>query len=512
MAIPKDGPIGLETVCRELGETKSDVGSLCSSPKIDKRAKYKPYKFNHVKKVDDTWSVDRPGDLTDKDRADINYGMTPTGIERVDDGGLGEFVGKAWGQWQPPTPDTDWCRIDDFAGYNASGESTTVGDVRMYIKPFRDDDPMQPLKDSYICAEMLLAATASNFLRITDFKNPVSKKPFSELCFTLLFGKSDGSDLFERDKVFAVQSAPLGQYGEEAHILKLRLKVTDTVANVIRTGGDGYNIYVVCLCPKLTHVSAQDDGNSGVGPHDVYTVDNPVLVTANSFQFTDLISLNMWDNGFASTHFSEDIGTWTAPAPTTRTLVNAYAESPWPELDTPVYANNALGIGTTGGDLSTIIIASDYQSSNAYRFDNGTVRLAVFLYNSSGRYYGSKIIHQQTIGVTENAAGKKCLQFSSERFQAETYSMVLRGTDRDFNADVPKGTYNMQIALFYEAYGTYFNSETNKSTRCLLYPGTEEGNAEAYAERWLEILEAEGFFPDTAIYTAPLYFNNFVIG
>lgn len=516
MPIPKSGPVGAESVRKELGERKTDTVTLCTSSKINPKAKYKPYKFNHVKKLDGTWSVDKPGDLTDADIKSINYGMTPEGFERVPVGNLAEFIGKPWGQWQPPEADKDWCRLTDFAGYTTVGADKNMSNVLLYIHRSNDGDPMQPLENQYICAEMTLMPSSSGILSITDFTNTFSNISFGDMCFTLLFGGTDAAQMFHSGQIFGVQSAALKEYAEGTHILKLRLKVTPSVIAEIEKSGD-FNMYCVCLCPELVFAGTQDDGNSGEGPHDLYVVDNPVKVTGIKFppggtqavNEQHFISLNMWNDGFVSAHLSTGIGKWTQPAPSDTQQISAYPSSPYADLDVPFSSGNALKIGTNGGELASVIFTDDWQNKSNYSFTKGTVRLAVVLFAGSATYYGAKIIHQQAIGIT-TSGGKKCLQFSSEQFQSAEYEMILRGTGRDFNADVPKGTYRAQVGLIYEAEGQYYNDATNKTVRCVLTAYGDE-NAEQYAEHWKEIVDASGFFPDDAVYTAPLNYVDIVI-
>ena len=99
-------PIGLYDVMIALGESKEDIGTLCTSDKINKWAKYKPYRIN------------QPSDITDTQRKAINFGLIMPTIYNS----KAELIaglkrnGGSWGYDRPTAIDRQ--RITDFVGYN----------------------------------------------------------------------------------------------------------------------------------------------------------------------------------------------------------------------------------------------------------------------------------------------------------------------------------------------------------------------------------------------------------
>lgn len=99
-------PVSLYDVMTVLGESKEDLGTLCTSDKINRWAKFKPYRIN------------QPGDITDTQRKYINFGLIMPTIYNS----KAELIaglrsnGGSWGYDRPTA--TDWHRITDFIGYN----------------------------------------------------------------------------------------------------------------------------------------------------------------------------------------------------------------------------------------------------------------------------------------------------------------------------------------------------------------------------------------------------------
>lgn len=99
-------PIGLYDVMVALGESKEDIGTLCTSDKINQWAKYKPYRIN------------QPSDITDTQRKAINFGLIMPTIYNTKAGLIAGLRnnGGSWGYNRPTA--LDWQRITDFVGYN----------------------------------------------------------------------------------------------------------------------------------------------------------------------------------------------------------------------------------------------------------------------------------------------------------------------------------------------------------------------------------------------------------
>lgn len=99
-------PVSLYDVMTALGESKEDLGTLCTSDKINRWAKFKPYRIN------------QPGDITDTQRKYINFGLIMPTIYNS----KAELIaglrsnGGSWGYDRPA--DVDWQRLTDFDGYN----------------------------------------------------------------------------------------------------------------------------------------------------------------------------------------------------------------------------------------------------------------------------------------------------------------------------------------------------------------------------------------------------------
>lgn len=99
-------PVSLYDVMTVLGESKEDLGTLCTSDKINRWAKYKPYRIN------------QPGDITDTQRKYINFGLIMPTIYNS----KAELIaglrnnGGSWGYDRPT--DVDRQRLTDFDGYN----------------------------------------------------------------------------------------------------------------------------------------------------------------------------------------------------------------------------------------------------------------------------------------------------------------------------------------------------------------------------------------------------------
>lgn len=99
-------PVSLYDVMSALGESKEDLGTLCTSDKINRWAKFKPYRIN------------QPGDITDTQRKYINFGLIMPTIYNS----KAELIaglrnnGGSWGYDRPT--DVDRQRLTDFDGYN----------------------------------------------------------------------------------------------------------------------------------------------------------------------------------------------------------------------------------------------------------------------------------------------------------------------------------------------------------------------------------------------------------
>ena len=99
-------PIGLYDVMVALGESKEDIGTLCTSDKINKWAKFKPYR------------IPQPFGITDTQRKAINFGLIMPTKYNTKAGLIAGLRnnGGSWGYDRPTAIDCQ--RITDFVGYN----------------------------------------------------------------------------------------------------------------------------------------------------------------------------------------------------------------------------------------------------------------------------------------------------------------------------------------------------------------------------------------------------------
>lgn len=91
-------------VAAVLGDSSTDLGTLCRSSKINKWAKYKPVQFNSITS------------LSDQSRYEVNYGIDVNSAYSLDIASL--FTKAAsnpdWGYVRP----TSYFRLGDFDKYN----------------------------------------------------------------------------------------------------------------------------------------------------------------------------------------------------------------------------------------------------------------------------------------------------------------------------------------------------------------------------------------------------------
>lgn len=487
--IPKDEPVDVAAVYTELGEPPTadgyDVAHICSNPngKIKPRAKFKPYCFNNIHKLNGGNTVDKFTDLTDEDLKSINYGMTVKGISNV--GPIGNFVAERWGQWTPPTPGVDWCRINDFAGYRDKGYVGGVSDAMVYITPNNESDPLQPLENSYIGFDMTLTSPDSDLLSVLDFANNKGgdTTPFSEMCLTLILTSSDGSDLFG-SHMWAVQSNKLGEYGPQTHNFRLRMKLTSDMVTAINNSEEGRCLYFACLCPPILHKSSQEDEDdnlvgttTGTGIEHTLTkiiVGSPVESTGQIKRYNSgtaaisndyIVSLNMWDDNPDTIHYSESIGTWTKPQPEPGAIreVAAYFEDRTWSMGAPG-SNPASLHFTCSGLLPGITVSEEGDGNeNGYEFKEMRVSLMVALVNANN----SKIVYE---GL---ASGD----------WPNVYAPDLYGDEFVVNIpDMPSGTYSVWVGLKAEASGIYYDARLNKSFNCILKTDDNRTNANYWEE------------------------------
>lgn len=495
--IPKDGPVDVAAVYTELGEPPTadgyDVAYICSNPngKINPRAKFKPYR------------VDKFEELTDADRQSINYGMVPKGFINT---GKWKFEAELWGQWQPPVPGTHWCRITDFAGYVGEDRQESMSDIKLYIQPSNPAAPMQPWKGTVngmtckICAEVSLLNNDGLELSIADFSHMVgnSTLKLSDMYFTLLWGAVDDSELFGATPLYGVQSELKlsGYTSSSTHNIKLELPLTTAMTTAMESSGnDGaFNVYCLCLAPKLT-------------------INSNHQVTGN-VSIPSLVSLNMWNNHLDTIIFSEGLGTWnTASAEWDTKYISGGANPPTVAFvgTSGVWVDGSLVIENNFSFPDIIFDAAWQQTTPKYDLSKLQVMAVATLRNVSTNktYYGySSPFHSVKCSVTDidrDGTNYKGIKIGGDKQCNEILipksSFTLQGDKQNI---VPAGTYQVKAGLCITAQGSYYDMTANKNYSCILDGSGNEGSSE-----WDEWVEAsEEFFPARAVYTTSVTFGN----
>lgn len=115
-------PIGLYDVMVALGESREDIGTVCTSAKINKWAKYKPY------------AISQPWDITEAQRRAINFGLKLGTVYVAKATLISGLKGNTeWGYDRPT--EIDWHRITDFVGYDhdAKPPFATINDQSVLL-------------------------------------------------------------------------------------------------------------------------------------------------------------------------------------------------------------------------------------------------------------------------------------------------------------------------------------------------------------------------------------------
>lgn len=259
-------PLNTDDVSQTIGEASSDIGTLCTSDKICKYSRYKPYAFGDM------------SCLTDAEMKDNNYGMEPKLIQLVVS--LVSNKGVApWGQWVLPG-EGYWKRLTDFDGYIHSAVKfvtsvrirSTAGE--QYTTPIYNDHTS---REAGLIGEVELAYTEG--LRLADFMVDGMKNNLGDYYLTLVLMSEDmgGTGCWA-----AQADTPIRQIGSGIANVYMSTTSIDRDA-LIDLGG---NIVVLGLSPKIE-----------IGPN--YSVDMSSLGS--------LWSLDMWGDGFQ--HAAYNTGT-----------------------------------------------------------------------------------------------------------------------------------------------------------------------------------------------------------
>lgn len=260
-------PVNIQDVSRMLGEVALDVGALCTSDKICKYSRFKPYAFGNMLP------------LTDAQRKSANYGMTPKFIKIItaptDDMGIAP-----WEQWIKPSED-GWKRLSDFNGYthNAKKSVTSVNihstAGEQYTTPIYSDGTA---REEGLIGEVGIENVPG--LRFEDFT--ISNQNIGDMYLTIVLMSQDAGGV----GIWVAQSdMPMREYANET----ARVYMWTTRINRDALRQLGSNFIILGLYKKLTI-------------NDDYTVnaDGPV------FSPGEIASLDMWADSLQQMVFNEE--------------------------------------------------------------------------------------------------------------------------------------------------------------------------------------------------------------
>lgn len=475
MPIPRQGPVDFEAVRAELGESEADDVALCTSAKINRKAKYKPYRIDTFRDITDT---DRTGMHVQLTAAEgggtvkAPYGLVPRGFAA--NGGYGAMTMLPWlDKWAndcKPRAGVDWCRITDFAGYNQKAGSYVHALLLYTDNPRSNRVPMGPTKASdptgHIYADITLSSMEGG-LALYDFD---TLKP---LYLTLLFGCSEGSDPF-CGMVYADQYGPVSAMTDYSGTVRLQINIDRLKYNDIINNPDApepWNVAIACLAPKLTINSSTQEVSGGI-------------------DYSKLVSLDMWGDGFQSVMFSANIdkATWGDPVPGVFVFVGGAA--------TP-FALSPSGIR--------------YESS----------RRALWL-EYSERLPDISLSVPPTGATLSNVTLWLAVQMGSNLYvrEIEHRSCYIDGSKLHYDTDpidnkyvsipssVPAGTYATKVALMISASGVLHQSTSSGNTakNCVLTDSNLD-NSDTNYEPWY----GADSLPINAIATVSVSLGNITI-
>lgn len=452
MPISRNGPADVEAVRQELGESSADIATLCSSSKINKKAKYKPY------------SIGSYTDLTDSQLASYNYGLTIQGLDASK--GYANMKMLPWtNNWHPPVVGQDWCRIDDYAGYNQKAGSY-VHSVKIYTdNPHSENIPMGPSSASAtnggrIFADIVLSEMDGG-ITLADFSGT------KNLYYTLLFGPTEGADLFDtNNKVWVAQSegtvAGLKADGYSG-LLRLTINVTWEAYQAVYNNANGeWSRAIVCLAPYCPTVSGTQRLSGTIDP-------------------SRLISLDMWNDGFVSTWFYTQIDRYSQPRPTLHKTVAVNVDKSQIHLasisDTSVAHSFRLNVAP----LPEVVMVHPNETVG---FSVMHVQLAVQL----GSHVFKTTLYESSCSVGDSS-GRTVLRYNNDYGQGDAEFTV------QVPSNIPSGTYAPVVSLILHAYGTYYDSTVERTTECEI-----SDDSDYLYDSWAES-ESGVDFPEYAVYS-----------
>lgn len=473
MPIPRQGPVDFEAVRAELGESLADDVTLCTSPKINKKAKYKPYRIDTFRDITDTDRNGLEAQLTTAEgggKVDAPYGLVPRGFAA--NGGRDKMTMLPWlDKWASdlkPRAYIDWSRITDFAGYNHKAGSF-IHDVKLYTSnPSNPAVPMGPAANGEpgrVYADITVSPMEGG-ITLYDFTD------LRGMYFTLLFGFSEGADPFASGaKVYGAQAGPVSD-ATTAQVIKLMVNVNQDVYNSIanNTAGDPWNTMMVCLAPKLTFMTGSQE-------------------ITGSIDFSKLVSLDMWGDGYTQVRFNTDIAHYQKPPVSAQRHVQASASPLDFYLSSPVY--NSSHRTVTAELTSQLPEITILESGTNYELSTVEIRIAVRMGNYQ-YVFMSPLLSRSC--VRKVSGSKVTLDYDRDPPEAVSFNVP---------ASVPAGTYATEVALLVMASGIMYSGGT--ATACDITCGEDQ---DSLAEPWYE---NAGIFPDHALFTYTKSLGNITI-
>lgn len=271
-------------VATVLGENSGDIGTLCTSPKINRRSRYKPYDFGTFR----TLLIDKNG-IENPILKQNNFGMNPSTI------GWNPYRALPWGQYTPPEVNLRFRDFYHYSHYAAGG----VSYARIYTNNPRNDRKLMLGGDSEgqegkIVGEIGFRFNTSFEILPEDFHNPmIPGHSLGDYRFTLLFGPIQNNDSAFSGVPWVAQSPEpikdmLHGEGDATHE-RLEIVLDRNISNQLKTwttDSDDF-LAILCLAPPIVKNTDGRFSRWQIGSDQ-----------SNSLEFNSmgLVSLDMWDD------------------------------------------------------------------------------------------------------------------------------------------------------------------------------------------------------------------------
>lgn len=304
-------PFDFAEVAAVLGEKTLDGGTLCVSPNINPKSRYKPYKFGNY----NTLLLDKNGNENPILKSN-NFGMEPATF------GYNPYRALPWSVDASPNPGTNWLRFSDFDHYShyAAGG---ISKARIYTSNPNDDRKLMLGGDpegteGKIIGEIEFSFNPSFEILPEDFKHPkITGLSLADFRFTLLFGPIQNGDSSFSEAPWVCQSPESIQemvHGEgDATYERLEILLDRNISNQLKTwtaGSDDF-LAILCLAPPIVKNANGRFSRWQIGSNQ-----------SNSLEFNSmgLVSLDMWGDSTVQTEsvlftVNGDWDAWQSPDP-----------------------------------------------------------------------------------------------------------------------------------------------------------------------------------------------------